>query len=287
MTKSQAGSRVWFFGQWLIGAGAVSAEDVEAAASHMRARNLRLGDLAVAEGYLDARAAHAIHQAQRRSDRHFAELARELGYLSGEQVQRLLELQRLKNLRIGEALVDLGKLTAEELVSLLNKYEALTQTRAQSVAIPDSFRSVPGLVRLVDALPRTLLRSVQLQVKVGDWGKVKGSTRGLHSSCALVGPGGLMVWLAVEPAVGDAFARNALQMPDNEPVCAETVTETLQEVVAWLLETTADSVSDIGDVRMVGTHSSAMPSGVATELQLAFVHGAGKLLVSRSDADLD
>lgn len=278
LTPSRRVARTWFFGQWLVDIGAVGAEAVQAALELMKQRNVRLGDLAVVEKMLDHEAAAAIHRAQRGTDQRFGDLAVELGHLSAEQVEVLLQLQKRRNLKLGDSLIELGHFTDLELSELLVRYQAAVRARLKSNTVPQPF-ATPAVVCLLDVLPRTLFRAAQLRVKVGASSVYVDVAEPHFASCELYGPNGLRVCLAVGADVGAELAQNALQLPDDEPVPRDLVTETLQEVLCWLLETTAHSLGESGTRLLVGAPTELAPLGSAMEFHLAFTNGSGKVIV--------
>ncbi len=83
--------------------------------------HLKLGTLAIHEGYMTAGEVYNIIIMQTHQDKKFGELAIEEGYLTEEQVNALLEAQKPDYLLLGKALIEKGILTNTQFENILDR----------------------------------------------------------------------------------------------------------------------------------------------------------------------
>jgi hypothetical protein len=116
-----------FFGNYLLSRGVVTQEQLFSAMERMEQYYMRLGTLAIHEGYMTSSEVDEVIIEQTHANRKFGELAVELGYLTNDQVIDLLHMQRIDYLLLGQTLVDDGVITTQELETIIADYKSENQ----------------------------------------------------------------------------------------------------------------------------------------------------------------
>jgi len=132
-----------FFGQYLLGKGAIDRAALLDALDRQRRSNFSLPELAVRQGLIDRERATAVMARYRLSDAPIEQILTEVGGLGHDQVERLQRQQRSSWLRIGAALVEGGYLSDEEIAANLEEYRSLESATDQEIRqalnhLPDS-----------------------------------------------------------------------------------------------------------------------------------------------------
>lgn len=112
------------FGSFLLRKEAVTPEQLVVAISEIGNAHIKLGTLAIHQGYMVASEVDEVCFLQTRKDKRFGEIAIERGYLTDEQVRELLMSQIPDFLLLGQCLVDSGALTNTELERYILDYES-------------------------------------------------------------------------------------------------------------------------------------------------------------------
>lgn len=155
-----------FFGNFLLSKHAVTSNQILRAIQNQHAKHLRLGTLAIHEGYMSASQVDEIFVQQTHTDRRFGELAIQAGYLTMEQLNALLEAQTPNYLLIGQALVDDGALTNAQLEQYIQEYHADSQLNELEVT-GEQQDNLVELVRQMflissESIPEYAIRYVKL-----------------------------------------------------------------------------------------------------------------------------
>ena len=82
-----------FFGNYLVGRGKLSKEELNRVIQKQKETRAKLGLIAVAEKLLTAQEAEEVNEIQGRLDRRFGDIAVDKGFLTAKQVEHLLNLQ--------------------------------------------------------------------------------------------------------------------------------------------------------------------------------------------------
>ncbi len=166
-----------FFGQYLIEAGEVTAEQVREAVTLMDRENPVLGEFAVRAGFLTERDANRINREQRRTDRRFGDLAISLNLLTADQLKDLLKEQSKRRLSIGQALCKLGLLDPDKLEALHERFtsERAASAKDRSICLPDEIEDSQLLDFVLDLLPKLAMRIARIQVHMGHLEKWSGT----------------------------------------------------------------------------------------------------------------
>lgn len=159
-----------FLGQFLLERGVVTAEGLLRGVAYQEGRNLKLGDLAVQEGFLTREAAEKINLEQRRTDSPFGVIAQSQGLLDAAKLERLLARQKQTRVMIGEALVAVGAIGREKLTAELAVYaEEQARERREidlaKAAMP--WAKGPVFAAALSVTSKLLVRVAGLMVKEG------------------------------------------------------------------------------------------------------------------------
>ncbi len=103
------------FGKHLVNKGILTEAEYREAIQEHLGRRVKIGTIAMAEGYLSQEQVDEIHRQQRQFDKFFGDIAMEREWLTKEQVDELLAKQGSPYLQFLEVLLDMGKLTISEM----------------------------------------------------------------------------------------------------------------------------------------------------------------------------
>jgi CheY-specific phosphatase CheX len=160
---------VKFFGQFLIDSGEVDASHVREALSLMEVENPAVGQIAVAQGFMQMCEVARVHAEQRSRDACFGDLAVEMGFLDSQQLVEVLQRQRIRRVPIGHALVHLGHVASDRLGLLLDAYKAdQAQFDVSLIDLPDGLARHGVARHVIDLIPRFMMRIARIQAKVGE-----------------------------------------------------------------------------------------------------------------------
>lgn len=113
-----------FFGNYLLEKNIITTEQLLDALQEQSKVHLKLGTLAIHEGYMTAGEVDNIVIMQTHQDKKFGELAIEEGYLTQEQVDTLLQSQKPDYLLLGQVLIEKGILSNKQFESILIEYQS-------------------------------------------------------------------------------------------------------------------------------------------------------------------
>ena len=203
---------VKFFGQFLIDSGEVDASHVREALHLMDAENLPLGQIAIAQGFMQECQVARVNAEQRNRDLSFGDLAVEMNLLESEQLVAVLQSQSLRRLPIGQALVRLGHVANDRLGLLLDAYKTdQAQYEVSAIELPDGLASHRVSRYVIELFPRFMLRVARMQVKVGE---IQPFDRApdfaeIRVSVPIKGARGLEVALVCDLEFGESLAQAA------------------------------------------------------------------------------
>jgi hypothetical protein len=112
-----------FFGQFLLNNDLVSAEELNIVFQNIKSTRLRLGMIAIDEGFLTPTQVVVINNLQKKHDKRFGEIAVEFDYLTEVNLEKILNMQQSEHLKMAQTIVDLGYMTLEEFAEALNTYK--------------------------------------------------------------------------------------------------------------------------------------------------------------------
>ena len=150
-----------FFGNYLLEKDIITTEQLLDALQEQSKVHLKLGTLAIHEGYMTAGEVDNIIIMQTHQDKKFGELAIEEGYLTEEQVGKLLKKQGDSYLLFVQALVERGLLTLEDIQNHLNHYKKSERYTALEI---DALKSSD-----IDKIIQIFLKDNQVPMVVKDY----------------------------------------------------------------------------------------------------------------------
>ena len=107
--------------------GIVNQEQLFNAMSRLSQTHIKLGTIAIHEGFMTAKEVDECLYVQTREDRRFGEIAVNRGYLTDDQVNDLLTRQTPDFILLGQNLVEDGIFSYEELERILFDYKNETE----------------------------------------------------------------------------------------------------------------------------------------------------------------
>lgn len=113
-----------FFGNYLLGQGYVTQEQLLFAMKKQAGTRMKLGTLAIHAGYMTPEEVDRTVIEQTHQDKKFGEIAIEFGFLTSEQVLELLRTQGPDFLLLGQIFVDEGILTNADLATIIADYRS-------------------------------------------------------------------------------------------------------------------------------------------------------------------
>ena len=156
-------------GSYLVDSGRITRQQFRAALDKMDSVRVKLGLIAVSEGFMTFAQAEEVNRLQAICDKRFGDIAVEKGYLSDEQVGKLLKRQGDAYLTFIQALEDDKLITIGELSNVLEEFrqkKCLTNTELEDIKSDDVDKIVgvflpsedADYVALVDIVVKTLIR---------------------------------------------------------------------------------------------------------------------------------
>jgi len=94
-----------------------------------KAKRIPLGQLAVKEGFLEAKQLFKILTTQRKQGNeggNFGTVAVQMGFMTPEKIEQLVKIQTETNELLGDILVEQGSLTRGDLLQALKEFRALS-----------------------------------------------------------------------------------------------------------------------------------------------------------------
>lgn len=114
-----------FFGNYLLNKHLITPAQLMDAIDNKKSIHLKLGVLAIHNGYMTAEEVERVHYKQTKVDKRFGEIAIQEGYLTNQQLERLLHSQTPDYLLLSQLLVDKGYLTMEQFQTAMIEYQSL------------------------------------------------------------------------------------------------------------------------------------------------------------------
>ena len=197
----------YILGNYLIESNKISSENLAAVLEQMNAVRVKLGLIAVAEGFMTTEQAEEVNKLQATCDKRFGDIAVEQGYLTDEQVGKLLKEQGNTYFMFVQTLVDLELLDMDTVDSVweeFKKAKGYTNTEFEDIKSDDVDRIIPLYLdqdtkkyqELIGIAVRTIIRLIDRQVYIGEATILEDAKFGAMVSQKLEGEGGLQVALA-------------------------------------------------------------------------------------------
>lgn len=110
-------------GNYLIEIGKITEQQYRIALDRMNSVRVKLGLIAVSEGFMTLQQVEEVNQLQKKLDKRFGDLAVEKNYLTDEQVGKLLKKQGDAYLTFMQALEEFEMITPAEAVWIIDEFK--------------------------------------------------------------------------------------------------------------------------------------------------------------------
>ena len=167
-----------YFGKYLQDVGVITEEQYKDIIETNRTARVKMGTIAVNEGYMSVDQAEEVNRLQAMQDARFGDIAVSKGYLTDDQVSELLKKQGDSYLLFIQAIMERGILPLDELQKHLNHYkrsERFTALDLDAIKSSDIDKiipiftkdsSVPAVVKdYIALLARNIVRFVDTKVR--------------------------------------------------------------------------------------------------------------------------
>lgn len=114
-----------FFGNYLLNHDLIEAEALKSVFKNIKNTRVRLGMVAVNEGFLTADQADQINELQKKHDKRFGDIAVEMSYLTPQQLDLILNKQKSEHMMLAQTIVDLGIMSLHEFETAIEGYKML------------------------------------------------------------------------------------------------------------------------------------------------------------------
>lgn len=159
---------VKFFGQFLVEQNIVSRDALVEAIDLQDQKNLKLGEMAVAMGFITQADIERAHNAQMSKDMRLGDLLVEMGFLTLTQLNDVITRQKNTHLYIGEALVQIGALSSENLQKHLADFKAdQAQYVSDRIELPVEIANGKIWEMTADLTYKMITRVLDLQFRPG------------------------------------------------------------------------------------------------------------------------
>lgn len=244
------GPAAQFFGEYLIYAELITREDLDKATAYVDSHNVRLGQLAVDQGFMTNTQADSLNKKQREVDKPFGVLAVEHGLLTEEQLTELLGIQKEKRIRIETAIESLELLTPDIIKAAFEKFENLGQQTTAVKGHPLLPKDLLGnrtAEMVVDTFPKIATRVAGIQSKV-DYGRpvTPNFMWDCTASIVLTDEHPLKVYLSVNEDLADTILRRLFGDEMAESEMAPEFDDAIAEFLTIVTAAAVRSLSDEG-----------------------------------------
>ena len=164
-------------GNYLMESGRITQQQFRSALDKMDAVRVKLGLIAVSEGFMTFAQAEEVNRLQAICDKRFGDIAVEKGYLSDEQVGKLLKRQGDAYLAFIQALENDHLITIGEVANILEEFKqnkCLTNTELEDIKSDDVDKIVDVFLpeeakdyeKLIAIAMKTLIRLVDRHASI-------------------------------------------------------------------------------------------------------------------------
>ncbi len=240
---------VKFFGQFLVEHDAVTSESLLHAIELQERNNLKLGEMAVAMGFITQKDIETAHAAQLSKDMKLGDLLVDLGFLSSEQLEEVIAHQKATHLYIGEALVKVGALTPDKLDHYLAAFKAdQAPYAADRVELPAWLSECNAAWEMtVDLTYKMITRVIGIQFRPGKFFETDQlSTNYMYAAMDLEGDLTARYLLSVSAGIQKTIARAILKEEDVEDEDDEILEDTIMEFVNIVCGNVVAKASQMG-----------------------------------------
>lgn len=182
----------YILGNYLVDTGKITKEQLREVLDGAGKVRVKLGLIAVAEGYMTAAEAEEVNRLQAVMDKRFGDIAVENGYLTDDQVGIILKKQGDEYMVFLQTLVDMnimGMAEAEKILAEFCSAKGLTDAQCEDIKSGDIDRILPVYLpevaeeykEIIGVALRTIIRCVDREVCL-DQGMVVDCINGKNGS---------------------------------------------------------------------------------------------------------
>lgn len=168
----------YILGNYLVGSGKISSEQLEVVVEQLDKIRVKLGLIAVAEGMMTLAQAEEVNRLQSVMDKRFGDIAIEKGYLTDDQIGNLLKAQGNIYMSFVQSLVNEGFVKMEEIDTIFDGYReanGFTKSDMEALKSDEPERIVPLFLTpetmkyqdIIGVAVRTVIRCVDRHMYIG------------------------------------------------------------------------------------------------------------------------
>ena len=165
----------YILGNYLVDSGKITKEQLREVLDGAGKVRVKLGLIAVAEGYMTAAEAEEVNRLQAVMDKRFGDIAVENGYLTDEQVGIILKKQGDEYMVFLQTLVDMSIMDmaeAEQILPEFKQAKGLTDAQCEDIKSGDIDRILPVYLpeaaeqytEIIGVALRTIIRCVDREI---------------------------------------------------------------------------------------------------------------------------
>ncbi|MBT6176074.1 MAG: hypothetical protein HOI23_02430 [Deltaproteobacteria bacterium] len=273
-----------FFGEYLVYLELITKDQLGQATNYVDSHNVRLGQLAVDQGFMTNTQADALNKKQREVDKPFGALSVEHGLLTEEQLNELLTIQKAKRIRIGDAIKTLELLTAQVLEDAFTKFEKLGEKPVEVKEHPLLPKELAGnrMAELViETFPKIATRVAGIQSKVDHGRPVTPNFMwDCTASLILADEDTLKVYLSVNEDLADTILRRLFGDEMAESEMAPEFDDAIAEFLTIVTAAAVRSLSEEGQkVKMNRSEIESQAPATGYAFPLNSPDGNGSILL--------
>lgn len=227
-----------YFGKYLQDVGVLTDAQYQDIIETSRTARLKMGMIAINEGFMTAEQAEEVNTLQSMRDARFGDIAIEKGYLTKEQLDVLLKKQGDSYLLFIQTVIEKGYLSREDIqkhLKLYKKSEHFSSLDIDALKSSDIDRILPIFIRDVDAsmvikdylalLARNMVRFVDNKIMFGKLQKCHVYTGNYIANQGFTGTYEMFIGLSGEgnKVVGETFGKEEFEALDED--CLDAVCE--------------------------------------------------------------
>ena len=227
-----------YFGKYLQDVGVLTNDQFIDIVETNRIKRVKMGLIAVNEGYMTEEQAEEVNRIQAEKDARFGDIAVSKGYLTDEQVGKLLKKQGDSYLLLVQELIERKLLTLEEIQKNLNNFkkaERFTSLDMDALKSSDVDLIIPIFLRdsqapiiikdYIALLARNIVRFVDNKVRFGKIEQVHTYTNKYIASQCFSGDNELFIGIGNvgNKIIGEAYAHEEFDELDED--CLDSVCE--------------------------------------------------------------
>ncbi len=240
---------VKFFGQFLIEQDAITGESLLHAIELQELTNLKLGEMAVAMGFVTKKDIETAHATQLSKDMKLGDILVDLGFLSKTQLEEVISHQKATHLYIGEALIKVGAFTPEKLDYYLEQFKIdQAPYLANRIELPECLNSNNVFWEMtVDLTYKMITRVLGIQFRPERFIETDNiSPNYMFAAMDFCGDLTARYLLSVSTGVQKTIARALLKEEDVEDESEEILEDTVMEFVNIVCGNVVAKASQMG-----------------------------------------